>query len=132
VSFLFIWLSFVSSSDEYLRNLMFWHILASILLLGLLLASPLLPAFPNVTVRAVVSGSRSIPCFGIFCCYIITFMRKNVLFSFLMSVAFFLLTIGPWIVIQKYFVANPDLFDTAGDITRLVGLVVLLIAVIIG
>ncbi|GAC1374492.1 MAG: hypothetical protein NVSMB44_42740 [Ktedonobacteraceae bacterium] len=43
-----------------------------------------------------------------------------------------LLTIGQWLVFQKYFVAAGALIDNIGDITRLVGLVILLVAVIIG
>ena len=134
ISYFFIWASFFNSSDEYLHKLMRWHIVGSILALGLLLASPLIPPFPPDNVlRAVMSASRSIPCFGIFCCYIMAFMRKNARFSLLMSVAFFLLAVGPWIIVEKYFVtAGADLLDGTGDFLRLIGLVVLLIAVLWG
>jgi hypothetical protein len=134
ISYFFIWASFFRSSDEYLHGLMRWHIIGSLLALGLLLASPAIPPFPHDNVlRAIMSASRSIPCFGIFCCYIITFMRKNARFSFLMSLAFLLLTIGPWIIVEKYFVATGgDILDGTGDILRLAGLVVLLVAVLWG
>ncbi|HZR38682.1 MAG TPA: hypothetical protein VFB12_01095 [Ktedonobacteraceae bacterium] len=132
VSFTFILLSFVKSSDEYLKQLMYWHIFASMVMIGVLLCSPLLPAFPNNTVRAIASGSRSIPCFGIFYCYITAFMKKNTRFSFLMSGAFLLLSLGPWIIIEKYFVSNPDPLDMTGDIIRVIGLIILLVAVLGG
>jgi hypothetical protein len=133
ISFFFIWSSFFWSSDEYLRRLMNWHIFASILtVIGLLLLSPLFPPFPNNVIRAIASGSRSIPCFGIFYCYMFAFMRKETRFSFLMGLAFLLLAFGPWFVIEKYFVSNPDLYDYTGDITRLIGLSILLTAVLGG
>lgn len=134
ISYFFIWASFFSSSDEYLMQLRRWHIIGSILALGLLLASPVIPPFPPDNIlRAIFSASRSIPCFGIFCCYIMAFMRKNARFSLLMSVAFLLLTIGPWIIVEKYFVTiGADLLDGTGDVLRLIGLVILLIAVLWG
>lgn len=132
VSFIFILLSLLKGTDEYLKRLISWHIAISIAVLGLLLLSPLLPAFPNNTVRAIVSGVRSIPCFGIFYCYVFAFMKKNTRFSLLMSAAFLLLTLGPWIAIEKYFVTNQFVLDTTGDVVRLVGLALLLVAVFWG
>jgi hypothetical protein len=79
-----------------------------------------------------VSGARSIPCFGIFFRYVSAFMKKETRFSLLMSLAFLLLTLGPWIVIEKYYNANSTLLDNTGDITRMVGLVLLLAAVLMG
>ncbi len=134
ISFFFIWLSFFWSSEKHLQRLMHWHIFSSILtIIGLLVLSPLFPPFPpDNVIRAIISGSRCIPCFGIFYCYMFAFMRKETRFSFLMGLAFLLLAFGPWFVIEKYFVANPDLYDYTGDITRLIGLFILLIAVLRG
>ena len=132
VSYCFIWASFFRSSDEYLQRLTRWHILASLLVMGLLLLSPVLPDYPNNITRAIASGSRGIPCFGIFLCYLAAFMSKETRFSLLMSLAFLLLAFGPWIIIGKYFFSYPDLLDITGDVIRMVGLGSLLAAVLGG
>jgi hypothetical protein len=133
-SYLFIWLSFFRNSRTYLQKLMFWQVLASALLIGLLILSPVIPPFTNATtgIRAILSGSRSVFCFGIFYCYTFAFMAKQTRFGFFMSLAFMLLAIGQWLVVMKYFVANSQLLDSTGDITRLVGLIFLLAAVLLG
>jgi hypothetical protein len=59
-------------------------------------------------------------------------MKKETRFSFLMAAAFLLITFGIFISIEKYLSTSPDLLDNVGDITRCVGLLVLLIAVILG
>lgn len=115
-------------SETHLGKLMGWHIVISVLFLGLLLFSPQLPAFPNATVRAIVNGSRIVPCLGVGMCYIIAFLIKSTRFSFLMSLAFLLMGYGMIMTVGKYFYPNPDLFDMVGDIARLVGLATLLIA----
>ena len=68
VSFLFIFLSFIRNSDGYFQRLMRFHVLASVILIGLLVLSPTLPAFPNTLLKTVLSGSRCVICFGIFYC----------------------------------------------------------------
>jgi hypothetical protein len=132
VSLLFILLSFLSSSDRYLRGLMIVHVCCSALLFGLLLFSPSLPDFPSVAFRAGLSASRSFICFGIFFCYVFAFFKKETRFSFLMGLSFLLLALGYLILVQKYFVATPDVFDHAGDITRMVSLTILFITMLIG
>ena len=76
VSFLFILLSFVRSSDDYLRRLMTWQIIASALLMLLLLMAPTLPVeFPDPAVtKSLLSGSRGLICFMIFFYYVSSFM----------------------------------------------------------
>src|SRR5712692_12001731 len=83
VSFLFITLSFVLSSDEYLRGLTRWHVTISALLLILLVLAPVLPAeFPNPAVtKTLLSGSRGLICFVIFFYYVGAFMTKETRFS---------------------------------------------------
>jgi apolipoprotein N-acyltransferase len=132
VGYLFILLSFCWSADEALRKLMRWHILFTCLLIVVWIASPLLPSFPNVVIRAALSGIRAALCFCIFFFYVLNFMKKESRFTLLMSIAFILLTVGQWLVFQKYFVPDGQIIDNVGDITRLVGQTVLLIAVIIG
>jgi hypothetical protein len=133
VSFLFILLSFARSSDSYLRNLMRWHILASALLLILLLLSPVLPDFPNPAItKTLLSGSRGVTCFIIFFYYISAFTTKETRFSFIMSAAFLLLSVGYLVIIPKYSIPNVDLLDHVGDLTRVTGLITLLSAVLLG
>jgi hypothetical protein len=131
-SFLFIFLSLVSSSDKYLQRLMLWNIGVSALLLALLLFSPTLPNFPNLALKIMLSGSRSAICFAIFFAYVSAFIKKETRFSLLMSVAFLLLSLGYLMIAQQFLTTNQLLFDNIGDITRLIGLIVLLIAVLAG
>jgi hypothetical protein len=129
VSFLFILLSLISSNDAYLNRLMRVHVLVSVVLIGLLVLSPTLPPFSNVAIKAILSGSRSVICFGIFFSYISAFMNKQTRFSLLMSIAFMLVAFGYLMIAQQYFVSDSGLFDNIGDLTRMLGLCVLLLAV---
>jgi hypothetical protein len=134
VSLLFIFLSFLRSSDGYLRGLMVWQVCLSALLLGLLLLSPVLPNFPNTIARAILSGSRFVICFGILFCYVEAFQRKANRFSFLMGLSFLLLAFGYLMIFEQYFVpvSNAQHFDNIGDIIRLFGLTTLLAAILVG
>jgi hypothetical protein len=132
VSFLFILLSLVNSNDVYLNRLMRVHVLISVVLVALLVLSPTLPPFSNLAIKTILSGSRSVICFGIFFSYISAFMNKQTRFSLLMSIAFMLIAFGYLMIAQQYFVANADLFDNIGDLTRMMGLCVLLLAVVGG
>ncbi|MEO8970280.1 MAG: hypothetical protein ABI406_01630 [Ktedonobacteraceae bacterium] len=131
-SFLFIFLSLMSSSNKYLQRLMLWNIGVSTLLLALLLFSTTLPNFPNTTIKILLSGSRSVFCFGIFFAYVSAFVKKETRFSLLMSVSFLLLSLGYLMIAQQFLTTNQLLFDNIGDITRLIGLIILLIAIIAG
>src|SRR5579872_4852788 len=96
VSFTFILLSFFGSSEMYLRNLMRWQIVVSILLLGLMLLSPVLPPeFPAPTfTKTLLSGSRGLICHIIFYYYVVSFMKMETRFSLLMGIAFLALSFG--------------------------------------
>ena len=134
VSLLFIFLSLLRSSIGYLRRLMVWHVCISALLLGFLLLSPALPGFPNTALRAILSGSRFIFCFGILFCYVEAFQRKATRFSFLMGLSFLLLAFGYVMIFQQYFFTSTNAvhFDNIGDIIRVFGLITLLVAVLVG
>lgn len=134
MSLLFIFLSLLRSSIGYLRRLMLWHVCISALLLAFLLLSPALPGFPNTALRAILSGSRFVFCFGILFCYVEAFQRKATRFSFLMGLSFLLLAFGYVMIFQQYFFASSNAvhFDNIGDIIRVFGLVTLLIAVLVG
>lgn len=133
-SFLFILLSLFSNSDEYLRQLMRWHILISLLLLFLFFLAPVLPAeFPDPAItKTLLSGSRGLICLVIFYSYIMSFMAKETRFSLLMSVAFLLLSAGYFVIIPKYSIPNLDLLDELGDLTRVSGLITLFVTILIG
>lgn len=131
VSFLFILLSFIRNSDEYFRVLMRAHVFASMLVLCLLFLAPVLPDLPNTALRAVLSGSRCAICFLIFFYYISAFLSKQARFSLLMSISFLLLSFGYLLIVEQYFALNVNstIFDNGGDLTRMVGLIVLLVAI---
>ena len=132
VSFTFILLSFFGSSEMYLRNLMRWQIALSILLLGLMLLSPVLPPeFPAPTVtKSLLSGSRGLICHIIFYYYVVSFMKNETRFSLLMGLAFLMLSFGYWIILPKYITPNDGL-DRTGDIMRVCGLILLFFAVLL-
>lgn len=132
VSYLFIFLSLLSSSNDAQRKLMRWQIVISGLALLLLLFSFAIPDVPNKTLRALMSGTRPVLCFLIFGSYISAFIRKETRFSLLMGIAFLIITAGYVILLQKYFVSLPGVVDNLGDITRMVGLTVLFVGVLFG
>ncbi|MBZ5686391.1 MAG: hypothetical protein LAP86_15275 [Acidobacteriia bacterium] len=133
VSFIFILLSLVRSSEHYLRSVLRYQLLATVPLVILLLLAPMLPPdFPNpVVTKTLLSGSRGVICLFIFFYYTGAFMTKETRFSFLMSGAFLLLSFGYFTIMPKY--AYPsDLLDHVGDLMRVSGLASLLAAVVAG
>src|SRR5258708_30107662 len=104
VSFLFILLSFLRSDEEYLRGLIRWQAFISFLLLILLVLAPVLPPefpAPEVT-KTVLSGSRGVICMITFIYYYFAFTKKEARFSFLMTGAFLMLSLGYFIILPKY------------------------------
>jgi hypothetical protein len=132
VCFLFILLSLTRSADGYLRRLMDWYIIASLLLL--LLLTPIVPAsFPDPALtKSLLGGSRSLICLIISLYYIGVFSLKQKRFSLLMGVAFQLMSLGYWLNMFKYFSPHLTQVDQVGDVTRIVGLISLLIAILLG
>jgi len=130
VSFLFILLSLVRSSDRYLRNLMIWHIIVSVLLLILL--TPFVPAEISVPAKIFLGSSRCLICLIVFFFYVTSFFTKETRFSLMMSSAFLLLSAGYVLNVPKYSNHLLTLLDNIGDVTRILGLIILFIAVLIG
>ena len=130
VGFLFILLSLLQSSDKYLRGLMSLNIVVFIFLLILLLLSPALPPMDLMT-RTVLGFSRLIICMLILVAYFCTYMSKPTRFSLLMSISFFFFTANYLMSLQQYFVPalNQFIFRDQGDISGVIGLVVLVAAV---
>jgi hypothetical protein len=132
VGYLFIYLTSLRSLKRYSGRLKQWHLIATALLLVLLFLTPFIPTSSNPTTLAILSGSRSVICFIIFLNYADIFMSKETRFSFLMSLAFLLITLGISIYTMKFIVPHSLSFDYTGDSIRVVGLVTLLIALFIG
>jgi hypothetical protein len=136
VSYTFIFLCSVRSSEEYMQSLRQWQWLFTFLLLAMLLATPwltpLLPQLGNPLVEAPVSFMRGVICFVIFLNYAIIFMRKETRFSLLMGLAFLLISFGILITTPWYFDKLSVLYLYIGDGTRTGGLVLLLAAFLFG
>jgi len=121
VSFMFIMVSLMMNAEERLRRLVPYHIVISLLLLLLLALAPFLPDFPNVFVKMALSGARGAICLVIFFFYASSFMNKETRFSFLMGVAYLLLSFGYLIILPKYLLQHQELLDYIGDIIRFSG-----------
>jgi hypothetical protein len=130
VGFLFILLSLVRSSDSYLRGLMRLNSVAFAFLLILLLLSPVLPPMDMMT-RTIVGFSRFVICMFILIAHFSTYMGKPSRFSLLMSISFFFFTANYLMSLQQYFAAalSQYIFRDQGDISGVIGLVVLVAAV---
>src|SRR5947209_4573397 len=132
VGYLFIFLSTLRRSEHYRRRLKRWHAIATALLLGLLLLTPVIPAHPDALVQTALSGSRSLVCFIIFFHYVTIFFSKETRFGFLMCFAFFWISWGILIYTLQFTQPNPLLLNYVGDSVRIVGLAALLAAFFLG
>ena len=130
VGFLFILLSLVQSSEKYLRGLMSLNIVAFALLLVLLLLSPVLPDI-DIPTRTLFGFSRFIICMLVFLVYFSAYSHKPLRFSLFMSTAFFFFTVGYLVTLDQFTAPSLSqyLFRDLGDITSVIGLVVLVAAV---
>jgi hypothetical protein len=130
VGFLFILLSLARSSESYLRNLMNLNILAFVLLLVPLLASAALPPL-DPTMRTVLAMARLFIVLLILVSYFSAYTSKPTRFSLFMCAAFFFFTVDFLITFAQYYVplVSQYIFRDGGDITGVVGLVVLVAAV---
>lgn len=131
VSYTFIFLCAIRSSQEYLRRLKRWQLLFTALLLVMLLLTPLVPQLANPLVESSVSFLRAVICFAICLTYVSFFIQKETYFSFLMSLAFLLIAFGIAITTPWYFATTTLLYLYIGDSMRTVGLVVLFITYLI-
>jgi hypothetical protein len=128
-----ILLSLLSDSNVYLERLIRIQVVATVLLLGLLLVSLALPDIPDGAAREILGSLRYVACTGISLVYITGFLRKQTRFGFLMSICFLLLAAGFLLDMQQYIiVSRAELFDSSGDICRLFGWILLLVAVLVG
>lgn len=134
VSYLFIFLiSLPRRSERYLAIVKRWHIFATVLLIALLILTSALPTSSDVLLNEALSGSRAVVCLVIFFNYYIAIYNlKGSRFSLLMCIAFFLITVGIAIYTMKFSAADPLTDDYIGDGTRLVGLIVMMVAFFVG
>jgi hypothetical protein len=94
IGYLFIFLSTLRRSERYRRRLKRWHVIATVLLLGLLLLTPVIPVHPDPLVQTTLGGSRGLVCFIIFFHYVTIFFSKETRFGFLICFAFFWIAWG--------------------------------------
>jgi hypothetical protein len=132
VSYLFIFLIGLPHVERYIQHLKRWHVLITVLLLGLLVGASYIPASSDPIVLTVLSGSRSIVCFAILLNYAAIFVTKQTRFSFLMGQAFLFITVGIWIYTMEFLLPHFVYLDYVGDSIRIVGLVILLVALFVG
>jgi hypothetical protein len=132
VAYLFIFLASLPLLTVYSKALRTWHIIATILLLVLLGLTPILPQDQPPEIIGTLSAIRLVINLAIFFSFLTSFYRRQTRFSFLMSAAFFLNSIGLWIYTMKFFIPESLLYDYLADSIRIVGLIVLYVAFLIG
>ena len=127
-------LSLVSSSEKYLRNLVRWQIALSALLLMVLLVGHDLPSsFPSLGVlRAIFSSGRAIPCFLICFYYIAAFVKKETRFSLLMAAGFMIIGLAYYMIFPRYINPPSSTLQIMGDFFRMFGFGTLLVALLWG
>jgi hypothetical protein len=128
VGYLFIWLSSLQGPTSYLSRLRRWQIGVTMLLVVVLFLTPIIPPFPSPIPQALLSVTRSIVCFIIFLRYLAIFFKKESRFSFLMALAFLLLTFGIIIITSQFFPNGPIVLVYTGYALRLSGLISFLLA----
>lgn len=131
IGFLFILLSLLRSSNAYLKVLIRINLLLLPVLFILLFISPTLPGIPDATTRALLGIPRCIFCFMIFLSYFSTYISNPGHFNRFISAAFFLLGFGYFVIIIQNLLstANQNYVSNLGDITSVIGLAALIVAV---
>ncbi len=129
--FFFIFLSLLRSSARYLKLIMILSVLTVPLLLAILFISPFLPGIPNGSMRIFLEGIRCLISFMIFFAYFFAFTNKATHFNRFMMVAFLLISLGNFMSLVQSFGPNLNshLLSNLGNITDIVGLVALVVAV---
>ncbi len=131
ISYFFIFLSTLQDSERDVRNLKHWHFVVTALLIVLLACSPLFPPLsPNA--QAVLSNTRTASCAVLFVRYTYFFFVKETRFSFLMALAFFLLTFGIFIITVQFYPQKPLIDIYVGYAMRISGLISLFLAFWVG
>lgn len=132
VSYTFIFLASLRTSESYLRRVAQWQLIFVAFLVIALFLVPLTPQFANLRVEALVSLLRGVICLVICGNYMRFFLQKGTRFSFLMGLAFLLISVGIAITTPWYFQQTQLIYLYVGDTTRTVGLLTMLLAFFIG
>jgi hypothetical protein len=132
VSYFFIFLATLSTSERYLRRVAQWLLIFVALLLVALFMTPLTPQFADPKVEAIVSLLRGVITFVISVNYMRFFLQKGTRFSFLMGLSFLLIAVGIAITTPWYYEQTGLIYLYVGDTTRTVGLLTLLLTFLIG
>ena len=126
----FLFLNSIVTSNEQLRLIKSWQIIATILFFVLLLLTPTFPPFPNALTPALLNLIRPFFCAIAFFRYVMLYISKETRFTLVMSIAFLLLGVG-------FAMVTPQLLDPAlgmitaiGSIVRILGYSTLLFAYI--
>jgi hypothetical protein len=127
VSYTFLFLCAINSSEKFIQRVKQWQLLFIGLLAVMLLLTPLLPQFANPLVEASVSFLRAVICFIICLTYVSLFMKKETRFSLLMALSFLLISFGIALTTPWYFEPATVLYLYIGDTMRTAGLLLLLI-----
>ena len=130
-AFLCILLSITSTSDAYLSGLIRFQVFACVILLCLLLSTFALPDVTDQRLHTLLGSPRFLLCAGISFYYLVGFIKKQTRFSLLMSASFLLLVVGYLLDVQQHIVPlYAELLDALGDVSRLLGFLSLLAAVL--
>jgi hypothetical protein len=132
VSYTFILLACLRTSENYLHRVAQWELIFVALLVVALFLVPLTPHFVNARVEALVSLLRGVICFVICVNYIRFFLQKGARFSFLMGLAFLLISVGIAITTPWYFQQTQLVYLYVGDTTRTAGLLIMLLTFLLG
>jgi hypothetical protein len=118
------------TSNEQLRLIKSWQIIATILFFVLLLLTPTFPPFPNTLTPALLNLIRPFFCVLAFCRYVMLYISKETRFTLVMSIAFLLLGVGFAMVTPQLLDPALAMITTIGAIVRILGYSTLLFAYI--
>jgi hypothetical protein len=124
----FLFLNSIVASNEQLRLLKSWQIIATILFFVLLLLTPTFPPFPNALTPALLNLARPFFCGLAFCRYVMLYISKETRFTLAMSVAFLLLGVGFVMITPQLLEPSLVLVTAIGAILRILGYCTLLFA----
>jgi hypothetical protein len=126
----FLFLNSIVASNERLRLLKSWQIIATILFFVLLLLTPTFPPFPNALTPALLNLARPFFCGLAFCRYVMLYISKETRFTLVMSVAFLLLGVGFAMITPQLLDPTLVFITLIGAILRILGYSTLLFAYI--
>lgn len=121
IALCFMFLNSIVASNEQLRLLKSWQIIATILFLVLLLLSPTFPPFPNALTPALLNLARPFFCGLAFCRYVMLYISKETRFTLALSIAFLLLGVGFAMITPQLLDPSLVLVTAIGALLRILG-----------